>query len=263
MMSDQPKQERQSAEGFSSNQIELLSAWFCPFAQRAWIAMEEKCSDKYKLTNAMEVADDEISYVKIPELLKTNPNGMVPVVIDRRGSESIIVYDSLICVEYIDECVGDSGKLLPGPASQRARCRMWADFCTKKIVSPFYRLLMKKGKDERLKAADEILAGLRSFGDECRGPYFLGETFSFVDIALAPWFVGGRVRVLEHYRNFSIPKTAEYAKFYQWAEAVGKRRSFSATVCDEEKLIWSYKRYAEGTAKSQVGDAVRSGTTMP
>lgn len=263
-MTDESNPKRQ-------HEVELLSAWFCPFAQRAWIAMEYKYHGKYKLTNAMEVAEDGISYVKTKKLLDSNPNGMVPVVIDRREQPScgdpVIVYESLICVEYIDECcVGDDSvvnKLLPGPASQRARCRMWADFCSKKIIAPFYRLLMKKTDDERQTAKEEILAGLKTFGTECKGPFFLGDTFGLVDISLAPWLVGGRLKVLEHYRHFSIPNTSDYAKFHEWSEAVEHHPSFAATVCDVERLIGSYKRYADGTAKSQVGDAVRKGTAMP
>lgn len=60
------------------SQLELLSAWYCPYAQRAWLALEEKSGGVegvYTLTNAQDIAEDEITYIKSPALLAANPKG--------------------------------------------------------------------------------------------------------------------------------------------------------------------------------------------
>ena len=42
-----------------------------------------------------------------------------------------------------------------------------------------------------------------------------------------------------------------------------EKKNVKNTLQDDEKLIASYKRYADGSAKSQVGDAIRKGGPMP
>mmetsp|Transcript_14467 Transcript_14467/g.32260 ORF Transcript_14467/g.32260 Transcript_14467/m.32260 type:complete len:378 (+) Transcript_14467:153-1286(+) len=267
-----------------NDHVELLSAWFCPYAQRAWIALNEKAGiGNFRVTEAMETVGPDEHYEKIPKLLESNPNGLVPVIIDRRGARNnvdnegdssqdneniaptIIVYESLVCVEYADEALGSTpGTLLPGPPGQRAEARMWADKLNKQVSTSFYRLLIKQTKEEQDKAADVILSALRDFSCHCREPYFFGDEFTLVDIALAPWAVGIRMDVLRHYRNFEIPMNEEYERYHAWAKAISQRPSFKATACtDLPAMIGIYRRYAEGTALSKVGDAVRGGSAMP
>ena len=265
----------------SKQNIELLSAWFCPYAQRAWIALNEKLGvGNFQITEAMKTMEPDDHYEKIPLLLECNPNGLVPVIIDRRqqqqqGDETksddntkpatCIIYESLICVEYADEALGEGRPtLLPGNAAQRAHARMWADKLNKKICTPFYQLLMKQTKEEQDKAAQTILEGLKDFSANCQGPYFYGNEFTLVDIALAPWAVGIRMDVLNHYRQFEVPQTEEYDQYHKWTKAVSERSQFKATAStDLPAMVRVYRRYAEGTALSKVGEAVRGGTALP
>jgi len=39
----------------SSMDVELLSAWFCPYAARAVMALGEKCPGQFTLTQAMKI----------------------------------------------------------------------------------------------------------------------------------------------------------------------------------------------------------------
>jgi len=186
---------------------------------------------------------------KIQLLLKKNPKGLVPVLIDRRGEEEVVVYESLIVVEYVDEVFETSPKILPGSASQRANARMWTDMLNNTICSNFYTLLMKQDEASQKDAADKIFSGLRKFSRHCVGPYFYGENLSIVDITIAPWMVGARMGVLKQYRGFEVPKTEEYTKYWAWYEAIISRPSFIATSSDEDlqAMIDVYKPYAEGT----------------
>ncbi|KAL7553549.1 hypothetical protein ACHAWF_016829 [Thalassiosira exigua] len=244
---------------------ELLTAWFCPYAQRVRIALEEKCPGKFVATEALRSTPG--GFEKDARLFEKNPRGAVPVILDRRGvggengeegegegngegEGEAIVYESLICVEYVDEAFGDgTASLLPGPPAKRARARMWADKLNGEYCGEFYKLLMSQSEEGQRKAAEKMLKCLREFGERCVGPYFLGEEFGIVDVALAPWAVGTRMRALEHYRpSFRVPRTEEYAKFHEWSAAVARRPSFVASEGEDfDALVEVYRPYAAGS----------------
>lgn len=233
--------------------IELLSAWFCPYAQRAWIAMEEKCPGEFSLTESMKIVPPTF-FEKTKLLMEKNPKAQVPVIIDKRGDTEEVVYESLVCVEFVDEAMGD-GKpmLLPGPPSQRAHARIWANKLDNVICTQFYHLIMNQDKVLQRAAAENILSGLREFSKHCKGPFFYGEELSIVDIVIAPWVVGVRMDVLKHYRAFEIPRTAEYDKYWEWAGAIRERPSFIATDSNDlPAMIDVYLPYARGTGYCSV-----------
>lgn len=242
----------------AAEEMELLSAWFCPYAQRAWIAMELKCPGKFKLTEALRITSPDGVYSKdslsrIPLLKESNPLGQVPVIIDRRGDKPKCVCDSLICVEYIDEVYGDndnSNKLLPSDPTQRAEARMWSNRLNDDIATQFYVLLLNQNKEDQEKAADKMLNAILDFCQRCKGPFFYGDEMSIVDITIAPWIVGSRMAVvLKHFRNFEVPATAEYTKYFEWRDSVERHPAFVATVAtDFEAMQRVYRRYADGTA---------------
>ena len=240
--------------------MELLSAWFCPYAQRVWMAMELKCPGQFKVTEALKITSSDGTLSKrklnrIPLLMETNPLGQVPVIIDRRCDKHVSIRDSLICVEYIDEVFSDDDitkKLLPGDPNQRAEARLWSNRLNDEIASTFYVLLMKQDKESQDKAADKMLRAILSFCESCKGPFFYGEEISIVDITIAPWIVGSRMDVvLKHFRSFEVPATAEYAKYFEWRDNILKHPSFVATVAtDFEAMKKAYIHYADGTVMS-------------
>mmetsp|Transcript_39168 Transcript_39168/g.82380 ORF Transcript_39168/g.82380 Transcript_39168/m.82380 type:complete len:283 (-) Transcript_39168:380-1228(-) len=258
-------------------QIELLSAWFCPYAQRAWIALEEKkCAgledssiEQFQFTVTEATTRSDTTFTKSALLLEKNPKALVPVILDRRFDEEVVVCESLICVEYVDEALGNdeptgiingskrnqqqpSSKLLPGPPSQRAHARMWVDKLNHEICGSFYSLLLQQHKAGQDMAAQKLMGGIRAFSRRCQGPYFYGEQFSMVDIAIAPWVAGIRMDVVRHYRNFEVPREEEeYEKYWEWKEAVENRRCFVNTACtDLDAMLSLYRPYAEGRGYS-------------
>ena len=233
----------------------LYNAWFCPFAQRAWLALLEK---KVQF-NYIE----QDPYNKTPEWLAVNPRGLVPAIVHNGKA----VYESAVCIEYVDEAWKTDKQLLPCDPFERAQVRILSDHISKKVVPPFYQLLMKKGDKERVEAAESILSGLKSLYsdfDSSTGPFFGGKSLNMVDIMLAPFAYRFDV-ILSHYRNFRIPseEQAELAKYHEWYTALVDNENFKKTLPDKQKLIDCYQRYADGSAKSLVGDAVRKGTGLP
>ena len=69
----------------AEDKLEFYYAWYCPFAQRVWIALLEK---------GVKFTSKEIDpYKKTPEFLAINPRGFVPVLLHNGRS----IYESLVC----------------------------------------------------------------------------------------------------------------------------------------------------------------------
>ena len=146
----------------------LYCSWFCPFAQRAWIAMEAKgveyhweeivpyevdpsapggytkkqlpLAEKRCVLPAVRFAlqwltDAGLGRKLYPSFTEASPRGLIPAI--RHGS--VRGADSLPLVEYIDEAFAGP-KLLPEDAASRLRVRMWAVFCTERVQRSYYRV---------------------------------------------------------------------------------------------------------------------------
>lgn len=234
--------------------VKFYNAWFCPFAQRAWIALLEKGVE-------FEYVEQD-PYNKTAEWLAVNPRGMVPALVHNGR----VVYESSIVVEYIDEAWGDSGvELLPRDPFERAMLRILSDTISKRLVPPFYQLLLKKGENDRSEAKRAILDGVRAVFKEMPsgGPFFGGATLNLADIMLAP-FAFRFETILPHYRGFSIPKDAEFERYHGWLAALKEHPSFIKTLPDDaQKFIDVYQRYAEDKTDSLVAQAIRKGAALP
>ncbi len=230
----------------------LYNAWFCPFAQRAWIALLEKGVD-------FEYIEQD-PYDKTPEWLAVNPRGLVPAIVHNEKS----VYESSICIEYTDEQWETDAHLLPTDPYQRAMVRILSNHIDKKVVPPFYHLLMKKGDQERDTAKENLMDALKLLFEgfeQSQGPLFGEKKLNMVDIMLFPHAYRFQT-ILPHFRGFTLPNE-ELKCYYQWYEAAINCDSVIKTLPDCDKLIQSYIRYAEDTVDSKVADAVRKGTSLP
>lgn len=236
----------------------FYNGWFCPFAQRAWLALLEK--------GVQFSYVEQDPYNKTPEWLAVNPRGLVPAIVHNGKA----IYESPVCIEYVDEAWKTDKQLLPSDPYGRAWVRILSDHISKKLVPSFYGILIKKEEKEREEAAQKIIDGLKTLFSDFEssvtgGPFFGGESLNMVDIMLAPFAYRFHV-ILGHYRNFNIPSEGqpELVKYHQWYTALMNNETFKKTLpTDEQKLIEVYQRYADGSASSLVGDAIRKGTSLP
>ena len=230
----------------------FYNAWFCPFAQRAWIALLEKGVE-------FEYIEQD-PYNKTAEWLAINPRGMVPAILHKGKA----VYESPICIEYVDEEWVTGRNILPFDTYQRARARILCDHIDKKVVPPFYRILMKKSDEERTAAKRELINALQFLFedfDTSSGLFFGGKTLGMVDMMLLP-FAYRFALILPHYRSFVLPEEG-LEKYHQWYGAVSSCTSVQKTMPNDSNLLEKYKRYFEDTATSLVAEAVRRGTALP
>lgn len=229
----------------------LYNAWFCPFAQRAWMALLAK---KVKFEYI-----EQNPYNKTPEWMAISPTGLVPVILH----EGSTIYESSVCIEYIDEAFNTDISLMPKDPAKRAYARIWGDFLGKRVIPHFYAMLLKQEKDEQDEAKEKYLQGLKEF-TKAMSPkfsYFQQGSISYVDIMFAPF--AQRTCVLKHFRGFEIPKSPEMERYHKWWETVKRHPAFIDTLCDEEKLIEVYQRYAHDTTRSLVSEAIRKGQPLP
>ncbi len=106
----------------SPDKLTLVTAWFCPFAQRTWIAINAKGIDY----DCFEITYDDL-YSKPRWFLDLNPKGMIPVLALKTPEGSVeTVYESLICNEFLEDRCPDK-PLLPADALQRAKVRLLLD----------------------------------------------------------------------------------------------------------------------------------------
>jgi len=253
--------------------LKLYAGWFCPFVQRAWLVLEEKkIPYQYIEINP---------YHKAPEFLALNPRGLVPtlgVPVDTTGQQQKPLYESTVICEYLDEAYSDEEKygarLLPEEPYERAWCRLWIDHIGGKIVPAFYKFLQHTPQKEYSigQAREGLKEHITTFTKEMKdgGPWFLGNRFSLVDIMIAPW--AARLWLIEHYKpgGLALPKpgSAEdaegvWTRWQQWMDAISDRKSVRETLSDKEQYIGVYKRYAEDTTNSMVGQATRRGQKLP
>ena len=254
--------------------LKLVSSWFCPFAQRAWIALNHR-GIAYEWIEALDWHADG-SYKKSHILLEHNPQGLVPTIIGQLGSRQVVT-ESLLCLEFADDFAAaypdsdpanGNAPLLPLDPWELSKVRERCDWVNKKLCSPYYTILVRPEWEVRRAAFEELLNSLREFSAHCEtspGPFFLsGGNLGAVDIALIPWAC--RYYALDHYRSgfghgdFRIPKDdPSLAAFHRWCEASFSLPSVESTIPDHQRYIDHVVKYADGSAQSKVGDAVRAG----
>lgn len=254
--------------------FKFLTAWFCPYAHRCALALEhhrgfidwesvEALGWESRPSRIGENQRDDEHYYhwKSPDLLKYNPSGLVPTLIHLESDRA--VFESCVTIEYVDEVARESGStappLLPLDLVERARCRRWADVVNKTCCSPYYGVLVKADEAGRHESHTSLLRGIAAFCKELRGPFFSGAQPSLVDIALLPWAY--RYTVLSHYKGpqYAVPRDGVYARFHAWLADMEKLPSVSRTLPDKQRYLEHVGKYATGSARSKVANAVRRG----
>lgn len=115
---------------------------------------------------------------------------------------------------------------MPSDPTERAYARIWIDYTAKSIVPTFFRLLQAQTTDKQKEALEDSVKALKTFADKVKGPYFLGEDLSLVDVAMAPWIV--RESIITEHRGYTRDLVGEKWKAY--AELLEKRDSVVNTL---------------------------------
>lgn len=203
---------------------------------------------------------------KSPALLAVNPLGMVPTILDEATGKAVT--ESLVCIQLVDEIAamngGSAPSLLPSDAFDRAQARVAAEQVNKTVCSAYYKVLVRPEDEERRAAFAALKEGLLTFIDSARDDFWGGPTLGLVDCMLLPYAY--RLYVLEHYRgkDFALPspdESAAWKKYHAWLERATALPYVARTLPDKDRYLLHVKKYAEGKARSKVGNAVRRGAS--
>ena len=215
------------------------------------------------------------------ELLSVNPNAVIPCIKHGNWGiwESNVMMEYLEDL-FLDmgQNVGGIPLLPVGQPQLKAHCRLWVDHVNRKVLPAFYALLLTP-PPRRRSAGDPSMSGVDGGGmngvetDEERahnearserlnmliitlqtaitalvnashaiGPFFLGDTISFVDVAFAPWIIR-LSRVLSYYRNFPRPEVG--TRWQSWVESIESDERVRRTVSEEKSYHGVYRGVGE------------------
>jgi glutathione S-transferase len=266
--------------------LKLYCAWFCPYAQRAWISLEHHAIIDYDYIESLVVKTNQSEghngYEKNPRLLEINPKGLVPTIecspdylkvgnmqpndsTVKMIDDSAVVLESFVCMEFINSIGmkkhGIAEKDLMTLESSMPDAEKW----DKEICSVFYKVLMKPDPDEQKEAFEHFSKSLGLFianVGEGDGGFYKSTSPTIVDYAIIPWIL--RIKVIKHFRpEFRIEDVIGQeaaAKLTAYSDRMATLPAVKNTMWrDDNELYKVYERYAKGTATSQVGKAVARG----
>lgn len=234
--------------------LKLYSAWYCPFAQRAWVALLYKGA-------AFDYVEID-PYLKTPEwMANSRGTGQVPVLVEGAKTENeTIIPGSTRVLEYIDTRLSSVGPLLfPTSPDALADAKFWIDYQGEHIIPYFYRFLKAAPTSDTADLAKRQLEhGLEVFSNSmaAEGSFFSGNEVNAVDIAFAPFAL--RIELLlKRYKQYILPQHgASWVRYHQWWNAMSSFKPLidsTLGVSDyKEQLINFYLPYSKGGGQKDV-----------
>jgi glutathione S-transferase len=159
---------------------------------------------------------------KHPEVLKANPKGQVPVLVDG----DITLFDSTLIFEYLEDAYPQT-PLLPASAAARAQCRL-VELMADEVVLPMVARLMYRTEpanpDQALQdlveqdgalAETELTTTWQNLDYRLQGQNWFGEDFGIADI--------GMFMTLVFARRLGAPSWAQQPNLTAWFERTGNR----------------------------------------
>jgi glutathione S-transferase len=83
---------------------------------------------------------------RTPEFLALNPNGHIPVVVDRRWGEPVVVWESMACTLYLARTAGaaDGTSIAPATPREEAEALRWAFWAVTELEKDALTVLMHR-----------------------------------------------------------------------------------------------------------------------
>jgi len=166
---------------------------------------------------------------RTPEFLKLNPRGKVPVLLHTSWYDEVVVYESTVINEYLEDAF-PKPPLTPATAAGRARMRLFThlyDIEVSPAAGPLIiETLLRPAAARRAEfvaqqqaKTRQALARVTEMMDS--GPFLVGD-YSLADASYTP--------VIATLGDCGIDLAAEFPKLAVWLEAVKHRPSFEASA---------------------------------
>jgi glutathione S-transferase len=118
---------------------------------------------------------------KPKDLHELNPYAKVPVLVDGNA----VVYESAIINEYLEEKYPQT-PLMPTDLVERAKVRIWIDFCNTRLQHAASDV--RHGKEPE-KAREKLTEHLKTLNHLMAGQDYIAEAYSLADITYVPFFL--------------------------------------------------------------------------
>ncbi len=193
----------------------LYCAQRSPYARKVRIILAEKSLvyDPQEIDLAQRSA----------EFYQLSPLGKVPVFVDEDGTT---IWDSTLIAEYLDEVYPEPRFY---PDSIKLECGKWEEIGDA-IADCAVDLWMEKRKGEQISIANSlrlqtIIDRLLAVCEQklTNSPYFMGEAWTIVDIAVLSSLGYLGLKIGEEWKN-------NYPSLAQWFENLHQRQSVQMTV---------------------------------
>ncbi|XP_078688503.1 glutathione S-transferase omega-1-like isoform X5 [Branchiostoma floridae x Branchiostoma belcheri] len=215
--------------------LRLYSMRLCPYAQRTRLFLAAK---------GIEFETINIHLKEKPEwLFEKTPIGKVPV-LEKDGD---IVYESLVCNEYLDGIYPDKC-ITPSDPLEKARQSMVLALWDAKVVGFYYKLVTAK-EDERAALTKQFLDGLEYIENALAKPFFSGDKVGALDYNLWPWFE--RVCMLKG-RGIEL-SVDKFPKLTAWIDRMMEQPAVKACYFPPEIHHEFGKSWMAGTPDYDVG----------
>ena len=118
---------------------------------------------------------------KPKDLLELNPYGKVPVLVDGDA----VVYESAIIDEFLEERYPEV-PLMPKDPLERARVRIWIDYCNTRVQRAAGYIAHNYKVEE---SRTELRTYLENLNRQMQGREYIADGYSLADITYIPFFV--------------------------------------------------------------------------
>lgn len=224
------------------HRLKLVSFDVCPYVERSRIALLEK-----GVPHEVEFID---LAAKPDWFLALSPMGRVPVLlVDDRP-----IFESTVINELIEDLF-PTPPLLPADPLARAEARAWIAFANDAVMPRSYAAMLALAGGATGDALARPLAEVRDALVRLEvelarrgGPFFLGEGFSLVDAAYAPFL--RRWRIAEGWGGAGARLLAAHPALQAWADALLARPSVARAAPDALEARMR-QVYAERAAKAR------------
>lgn len=134
---------------------------------------------------------------RTPDFLAMNPNGRIPVLVDARGDEPVVVWESMACVLYLARTAGlpDGTGIAPATPAEEAAALRWSFWAMTELEKDALTVLMHRAAMPEAERRPELAAQAQK---RLRTP--LGVLEAELDAGAAggrPWLGGARFTVAD------------------------------------------------------------------
>lgn len=162
----------------SNQEIEFITNTRCPYAQKAWIALESSNCEYQMREVSLYGAGGKPDW-----FWKLNPKGTVPVVVVKDGDKKTVLADSEDILDAVmdGKINGDGNMSIELNQNEHREVLKWRGIISKQLA-PVGKSAVLGGSQTQLRLL------LKELNSKVVGPYLTGDKFTMADAAAIPFF---------------------------------------------------------------------------